>query len=99
MRKGDLYEKECSLLYHKQFIPFLISSKILREIDAGQIDIAFIKSIDPLKVGLIEVKSRSFPSRMQWQRLKKTQDYLSKVLECETNLSVKFCQKDFDSLF
>jgi hypothetical protein len=99
MRKGDLHEKESSLLYHQKFIPFLISSKILREIDAGQIDIAYIQTIKPLRISLIEVKSQSPPSQIQRRRLRKTQDYLSRVLECETILKVKFCQKDFDSLF
>ena len=98
MRKGDWNERECSLYYHRKYIPFLISPKILRDLDAGQIDVAFIQKSRSWKVGLIEVKSRSHPSTRQWQRLRKSQDYLSRVLECETILKVKFCQKDFDSL-
>jgi len=98
MKKGDWNESECSLYYHRKFIPFLISPKILRELDAGQIDIAYIQKEKNWKIYLIEVKSQSFPSKLQWQRLRKSQDYLSRVLERETILKVKFCQKDLDSL-
>jgi hypothetical protein len=96
--KGERNEQQLSLYYHSQFIPLLISAKILREAGAGQVDIAVMQNTKRWKAILIEVKSRSNPSQKQWQRLKKSQDYLSRVLDCETILEVKFCQKDFDSL-
>jgi hypothetical protein len=98
MKKGEWSELQLSLYYHHQYIPFLVSPKILREVGAGQIDIAYLKKTNHWCVTLVEVKSQSYPSGTQWRRLRKAQDYLSRVLECETNLEVKFCQKDFDSL-
>ncbi len=98
MKKGELNELQLSLYYHNQFIPFLISPAILRELGAGQVDIAYLERKKDWKATLIEVKSQSYPSVHQWKRLQKSQDYLSKVLEFEIILQVKFCQKDFDSL-
>jgi hypothetical protein len=98
MKKGIWNELQCSKYYHSKNIPFLISSKLLREIGAGQVDIAFLENKKPMRIQLIEVKSKSFPDHKQWKRLQKSQDYLSRILDCETILKVKFCQKDFDSL-
>jgi hypothetical protein len=98
MKKGEQNEKNLSNYFHNRFIPVLISPKLLRELGAGQVDIAYLKKNPNWQLKLIEVKSRSYPSPGQWQRLRKAQDYLSKVLECETILEVKFCQKDLDSL-
>jgi hypothetical protein len=98
MRKGDEIESLQSLFFHKKNLPVLISSKVLREIGAGQVDLAYMQKKDNWVLTLVEVKASSYPSSKQLQRLRKSQDYLSKVLECETILSVKFCQKDFDSL-
>lgn len=98
MKKGDWNELQWSKYLHQKHIPFLISSKVLREIGAGQIDIAYLSHQDPWRAELVEVKSNAYPTKFQWKRLLKSQDYLSKVLEFEINLKVKFCQKDFDSL-
>ena len=98
MKKGDWNELQWSLYYHQKYVPFLISSKLLRNFGAGQIDIGFIKKNNLWEAVLVEIKSKSYPSKEQWKRLRKSQDYLSRVLECETILEVKFCQKDFDSL-
>ena len=98
MKMADLNELQCSLYFHQNFIPFLISSKLLREVGAGQIDIAYLVQAKPWRAFIIEVKNATDPSPTQWRRLRKTQDYLSKVLEFEIILKVKFCQKDIDSL-
>lgn len=98
MRTGDWNELQWSLFYHQKHIPFLISSKLLRAVGAGQIDVAFIEKQRNWRASLIEIKNKSHPTAKQWQRLRKSQEYLSRILEIETILKVKFCQKDFDSL-
>ena len=95
MRKGDRFEKEFSKLAHKTHLPVLISSQILRSYNAGQIDVAGLsKKNQSWVLYLYEVKSNYYPSPFQWRRLLLAQDYLSKVLDIETKLEVKFCQKD-----
>lgn len=92
--KGTDFEKAFSLSAHKEYLPVLISSQILRSFDAGQIDVAGLsKQYKSWVLCLFELKSKHYPSWGQWQRLRRSQDYLSKVLEMETKLEVKFCQK------
>lgn len=106
MKKGDIAESDFSREFHKQYVPFLISSSLLRSMNLGQIDIAYVKKIvqgsscsqRPWRLYLIEVKSSHYPVRSQMTRLLKTQEYLSRVLEIESKLEVKFCQKANDSL-
>ena len=95
MRKGNKLEKDFSRTIHTSHLPVLISSSVLRSFNAGQIDIAgLLKKNQSWVLFLFEVKSSQFPSPQQWQRLLKSQDYLSRVLEIDTKLEVKFCQKD-----
>jgi hypothetical protein len=103
MKKGDIGESNFSRKLHEQYTPFLISSNLLRSLNLGQIDIAYLnKKSSHLKktwvLHLIEVKTNHFPSSFQYKRLIRTQEYLSKVLEIESKLEVKFCQKANDSL-
>lgn len=96
MQKGDIAESESSKFFHQKGVPALISSLVLRSQNLGQIDIAYLeknhKKTWVLKI--IETKSSVYPDRKQVFRLLKTQDYLSRVLEVESKLEVKFCQKD-----
>jgi hypothetical protein len=95
MRKGDKLEKDFSRLLHQTHLPVLVSSQILRSINAGQIDVAGLtKKNKSWVLSIFEVKSSQYPSGKQWLRLLRAQDYLSRVLEVETKLAVKFCQKD-----
>ncbi|MDD4976561.1 MAG: hypothetical protein PHY93_19550 [Bacteriovorax sp.] len=95
MRKGDKLEKDFSATLHKSYLPVLVSSKILRSLNAGQIDMAGLsKKNQSWVLSLFEVKSSQYPSAYQWRRLLRAQDYLSRVLEIDTKLEVKFCQKD-----
>ena len=94
MRKGDKYEKDFSLIIHQELLPVLISSQLLRSMRAGQIDVAGLSRKNKTWVlRLFEVKSKHQPSIVQWLRLRRAQDYLSIVLQIETKLEVKFCQK------
>ena len=79
----------------------LISSLFLRENGLGQIDIAYIskKTYQKWQINLVECKTAHYPNRNQTIRLKKTQEYLSKLLDMESKSEVSFCQKDDHSLF
>ncbi len=97
MKKGEQLEQVFSREFHQKCLPVLISSQLLRSINAGQVDLAGLyknKKNKSWVLSLIEVKSTQYPSKRQWSRLLKAQDYLSRVLEIETKLEVKFCQKD-----
>jgi hypothetical protein len=95
MRKGDKLERDFSVQIHQSHFPVLISSLLLRSINAGQIDIAGLsKRKNEWVLHLFEMKFSKSPGRLQWQRLLRSQDYLSKVLEIGVKLEVKFCQKD-----
>jgi hypothetical protein len=94
MKKGEKFEQEYSLIAHQRFLPVLVSSLLLRSIGAGQVDVAGLDRKNKTWVlRLFEVKSKVAPTILQWRRLQKTQDYLSKMLEIESKLEVKFCQK------
>lgn len=95
MRKGDKLEKDFTGLLHQKNHPVLISSLLLRSHNAGQIDAAsLVKRAGEWTLFLYELKSSQVPSWSQRQRLLRSQDYLSKVLEMGVKLEVKFCQKD-----
>jgi hypothetical protein len=95
MRKGDKFEKNLSKTIHNSHLPVLISPLTLRSVNAGQIDVSGLLKINKSWVlFLFEAKTSKYPSPHQWRRLLIAQDYLSRVLEIETKLEVKFCQKD-----
>lgn len=95
MRKGDKFEQDYSAKTHRVYLPVLISSQILRSLNAGQIDVAGLsKNNQTWVLRLFELKYSQYPGKAQWKRLLLAQDYLSKILEVETKLEVKFCQKD-----
>lgn len=95
MQKGDIAESSHSLTLHQKGVPALVSSLVLRSQNLGQIDIAYLEknSKKAWVLKIVEMKSSVYPSQMQLIRLRKTQDYLSRVLDVESKLEVKFCQK------
>ena len=101
MLKGDTLESRFSKNFHKNGVPFLVSPLLLRSQNLGQIDVALLEknSSKLWFVRIVELKSCQALSKRQYLRLKKTQDYLSRVLDIEVKLEVNFCQKDDDSLF
>ena len=101
MKKGDILESSKSQFFHQKGVPTLVSSLLLRSQNLGQIDIAYLekKANKSWVLRIIESKSSMYPSHIQMMRLRKTQDYLSKVLDMESKLEVKFCQKALHSLF
>lgn len=95
MQKGDIAESRGSLHFHHKGVPVLVSALLLRSQNLGQIDIAILeKNFQKAWVlKIIETKSSIYPGKLQLFRLRKTQDYLSRVLDMESKLEVKFCQK------
>lgn len=100
MNKGDMLESDLSLKFHHQGVPALISSALLRSLNLGQVDIVYLERNHSRKwvIKIIETKFSQYPSQQQMMRLRRTQDYLSRVLEMESKLEVKFCQKADSSL-
>ena len=100
MRKGDTLEAKSTKYFHQKGVPALISPIVLRSKDLGQIDIAYLEksSNKAWVLKIIEIKSSIYPDRAQVKRLLGTQDYLSRLLEIESKLEVKFCQKADHSL-
>ena len=93
MRKGDKLEKDFSWEIHQKNCPVLISSLLLRSINAGQIDVACLKKKkNEWSLFLYEMKSSLSPGYFQKIRLQRAQDYLSRVLEMPAKLEVKFCK-------
>lgn len=101
MHKGDILELETSRIYHQHGVPALISSLVLRSHNLGQIDIAYLEKNKKQSwvLVILETKSSMYPGRTQIMRLRRTQDYLSRLLEMESKLEVKFCQKCDPLLF
>lgn len=95
MKKGDILESECSLLFHRRGVGVLVSPLVLRSLNLGQIDVAYLERTPKKSWVLIIIESKSslFPSMHQMIRLRKTQDYLSRVLDVPAKLEVNFCQK------
>lgn len=102
MKKGDMLESDWSYIIHRnpQHVPALISSLVLRSHNLGQIDVAYLKKNKDEKwvIAIIETKFSQYPSMLQMQRLRRAQDYISRVLDVESKLEVKFCQKADPSL-
>lgn len=95
MKKGDILESEFSQSMHKKGVPVLVSPMHLRSLNLGQIDVAYLERIKNKTwvLRIIESKSSISPSIIQMKRLRKTQDYLSRVLDMPAKLEVNFCQK------
>jgi hypothetical protein len=100
MKMGEHFEKSYSTNISKNEYPFLISELLLREKNLGQIDFAkCFKHKKKFKIQIFEIKTKSAPNKFQFIRLKRTQDYLSQILETEVELKISLCQKTNDSLF
>lgn len=100
MNKGDMLESNLSLKFHHKGVPALVSSAVLRSLNLGQVDIVYLEKnlSNQWVLKIIETKFSQYPSHQQMRRLRRTQDYLSRVLEMESKLEVKFCQKADPSL-
>ena len=84
--KGESFEKDCSLILHKNAVPVLVSPKFLRKYQLGQIDIALFQN---KQIILYEVKlSSEFLGAVQKQRLKNSLDFLCSLLDCEGRIAL-----------
>ena len=101
MKKGDILESDFSKSMHQLGVPALVSPMVLRSLHLGQIDVAYLQktSNKTWVLKIIEAKYSVSPSVSQMKRLRKTQDYLSRVLDMPAKLEVNFCKKSDLTLF
>lgn len=86
-KKGELIEKDFSLEFHRQGIPLLISSLVLRSRGAGQVDLGRLeKKMGQCWIHLLEIKAGQNVSLRQKNRLKKSGQFLG----CLLGFQVKF---------
>src|SRR5690606_32638648 len=81
--KGKQLEAYFSSLLHKKYIPVLISPLVLRQLGAGQVDVAVFK---PNELHLIEIKASGRVTFKQIERLGKSGTWLGHVLNCNCQL-------------
>ena len=94
-KNGLSNELKASKEIHKNGTPILVSHIILREMEAGQIDVAKIENIGGEDIiAIYEVKSSWNPGRVQWERLKKSSQILSMVLELSSIIRVWHQKKE-----
>ena len=89
MSRGLAWERQASLFWHKQGVPLLVSSKLLRGVGGGQVDIGIIVSDKRGgKICLVECKSGGVVSRVQYGRLRKSAHFLSLLLGLPVSIEV-----------
>ncbi|EQC51415.1 hypothetical protein [Bacteriovorax sp. DB6_IX] len=91
--KGLKYELTESKRIHREGTPLLIYSKVLRELGAGQVDLAVIKNERNFKEKVIEIfelKSFAYISKSQRRRLYHSAQVLSAYLGLSCRISVIF---------
>ena len=81
MNKGADLEKKYSAIVHQYGMPVLISSLLLREIGAGQVDLAMMDYHRPV-IYLYEIKSHGHLSYIQKERLKSSSIFIGEILNC-----------------
>lgn len=88
-REGAWLELKYSQFFHHDHIPCLISPLVLRDMNMGQIDLAFLtKKNGKFVINIAEIKRSMFPSKKQLLRLKRSVSFLADVLEMESNFFV-----------
>ena len=81
VNKGFELEKKYSAIVHRCGMPVLLSSLLLREIGAGQVDLAVMEYNRPV-VYLYEIKSHGHLSYNQQKRLKSSSIFVGEILNC-----------------
>ncbi len=89
LQKGESFELETSKIIHKEGIPFLISSYVLRDFGCGQVDLCVVKNNS---IYLYELKSAGILSKKQNIRLNKSADFLSALLEKNVFIKLIFAK-------
>lgn len=99
---GEEFEKAQSIFFHGQGIPLLVSPRLLRKKNLGQIDLAIIKNKKIIVIELKKNKTSLNHSHFSRQkiRLKASCDYLRFVInkdiillfhsENDKNLAIRF---------
>jgi len=74
---------------HHNEIPVLISSLSLRSRGCGQLDIvAFSKKSNRLNIFEVKSFKQKWVSARQWRRLRKSQEFLSLLFNCEVSITI-----------
>jgi len=87
IKKGNTLERDASLKVHKKGKALLVHPKVLRDLGAGQIDLARIQNG---MIEVFEVKSFAAISRIQKRRLLRSAEYLSSIFDLSCRISVIF---------
>ncbi len=88
-KKGEDFERKTSLSIHKDGIPFLVSSLVLRERNCGQVDLSILKDDS---IYLFELKFGQILSEKQSSRLKRSAWLISSLLEKNVFIKLIFAK-------
>lgn len=91
--KGQSLEEKHSKRIHTKSQPLLIYSKVLRDIGAGQVDMAGVfyeKNFNEKIIKIFEVKSFAYLSHQQRKRLLHSAQFLSGIMGLSCRISVIF---------
>ncbi len=78
--RGISLEKKVGKVFHSEGVPVLVSSQVLRSLNAGQIDLCRIRKVAHESfLELAEVKASERLKYGQKKRLDRASDYLSKL--------------------
>lgn len=83
--KGQESEKLFSAFIHQKYTPLLVSSLILREQGAGQIDLCVLTAKEVI---IFEIKTSGHLSRGQYQRLKDASTLMSALFQRSASLRI-----------
>ncbi len=90
VESGNLFEQEYSKKIHKQNIAILISDRLLRDKNCGQIDLA---SFNGKIITLYEIKRFGVLSHRQSKRIFKSARMLSEYFTCAVGIEYIFAKK------
>lgn len=89
IKNGELFERELSKKLHQKHTPVLISSKLLRRLGCGQVDVSYVAAgaiiLVEAKSSLIGVVSMK---KSQVRRLLRTARLLQNLLDLSVNIKI-----------
>lgn len=89
--KGQKFEQLGAEKLHQQGIPLLISALVLRDLPAGQVDVArFLKIKGEVRLEVYELKSGGNLGPVQKKRLKDSCSFLGTVFKCPVLFKLNF---------
>ncbi len=99
---GDAFERECSEYYHNDYLPLLISTKVMRSYRMSQIDLAFFSKEKRREgincswnINILEIKNYPLLTFTQKSRLRKSSNFISKIFNLSVRLDYLFKKLDY----